>query len=193
MHRGYFRRRSPAPAGRTVTWPGQYPRKVFFMHRHDLLTGIRERARLHGPNEARRVLRAVLATLGEFVPGPVRDLTRELPADLGIALSGSASAVAGDRTCRDFLSRVAGRLLVDEAEAAFLSRITLGELNVFCRGLTPAGIAPMVPADLRPLLRALPDDPARRQQRVLHMTVPATVTRRPDTAARPVPVTADVF
>ncbi len=183
--------RNSAPAGRTASRPGYYPRKVAFMHRDDLLAGVRVRARLHGPNEARRVIRAVVETLGTLVPGPIRGLAGQLPADLGITLPEGASWSTEGRACRRFLRDVAARLLVDEAEAAFLSRVTLGELNAYCRGVTPARLAAMVPADLRPLLRAQPEEPAPRYQRVLQRTVPAAVTLRLEpTPARPAVVTA---
>src|SRR5690242_11411019 len=84
-----------------------------------------------------------------------------MPADLPPAPTGVPAASTG------FVSRVAARLIIDETDAAFLCRVVFAQLNAAPVGPTPAGLADLVPAGLRPLLRARRDDPARLSRLLL--------------------------
>ncbi|NMO57884.1 DUF2267 domain-containing protein [Actinoplanes sp. TBRC 11911] len=118
----------------------------------DLLVTVQERGRLHGPNETRRAVRAVLAALCDVLPPPIfQRLAVHLPSPLRMGLRDSGVPVSG---CHDFVSRIGDRLLVDDPNAAFLARIILEQLNAVRHGHTPAQFADLAPADLRPLLRA---------------------------------------
>jgi hypothetical protein len=126
------------------------------MDHDDLLARIQRDGRLYGPNESRRVMLAVLGSLSELLPAPAyRRLLAALPADVRQRLprpgAGRISPVTGVRV---FVARIAGRLHVDGPDAAFLARVVLTQLNASGRGCAPAALAPLVPADLRPLLRS---------------------------------------
>ncbi|WP_143162686.1 DUF2267 domain-containing protein [Couchioplanes caeruleus] len=140
------------------------------MHRDDLVSHVRARARLHGRNEARRVIRAVLQACRQFVPDRTfQQVNAQLPADVaapGREHGDEQPSVDGD-ACRTLIRSVARRLHVDEPNAAFLSRVVFEQLNNYCRGVTPASIAPSLPAEVRPLLAARSDDPARRYRLLL--------------------------
>jgi uncharacterized protein (DUF2267 family) len=151
------------------------------MHRDDLLTQVRIRARLHGRSHARRVVRAVMHALHRHVPEPAfRGLAAQLPADIG-ALSAdrhhvSRSRPTGTSACRRLIRDVADELHIDELNAVFFIRVTLAQLNVFCRGVAPAQLAASLPVDLRPLLTALPDDPAHRYRHLVQEWSSAVTT-----------------
>jgi uncharacterized protein (DUF2267 family) len=118
----------------------------------DLLVIVQERGRLHGPNETRRAIRAVVGALGDVLPPPIfQRLAAHLPASVRIGPPSSGIPVS---SCQDFVSRIADRLLIDDPNAAFLARIILEQLNAVRHGHTPAQFAHLAPADLRPLLRA---------------------------------------
>jgi uncharacterized protein (DUF2267 family) len=118
----------------------------------DLLVMVQERGRLHGPNETRRAVRAVLGTLCDVLPPPIfQRLAVHLPVPVRIGLPYSGVPVS---SCHDFVTRIGDRLLVDDPNAAFLARIILEQLNAVRHGHTPAQFADLAPADLRPLLRA---------------------------------------
>src|SRR3954465_13587943 len=75
----------------------------------DLLVMVQERGRLHGPNEARAAVRAVLGTLCDVLPPPLfQPLAVHLPAPLRIGLPYSGVPVA---SCHDFVTRIGDRLL----------------------------------------------------------------------------------
>jgi uncharacterized protein (DUF2267 family) len=130
------------------------------MHREDLVSQVRARARLHGRNQAGRVIRAVLQASRPLVPEPAfRQLVDQLPSDLAdLPAHGDASP--------SLIDSVARALHVDRPNAAFLARVVFEQLNSFCRGVTPATIAPSLPAEVRPLFTARADDPAQRYRSV---------------------------
>jgi uncharacterized protein (DUF2267 family) len=159
------------------------------MHRDDLLSQVRIRARLRGPNHARRVVQAVLRALESFVPEPeLRALTGQLPAGLGATpppagpgVTPAAAETGGAVSARCLLIRdIARRLNESEPNAVFYARITFEQLNAFCRGTTPARLARAVPADLRPLLSARAQEPAHRDLvRTMGSATPALSLRVP--------------
>jgi uncharacterized protein (DUF2267 family) len=120
----------------------------------DLLAIVQDRGRLHGPNETRRAVRAVVGTLGDVLPPPIFPrLVVHLPGPIRIGLPSSGIPVHGSQ---DFITRIGDRLMVDGPNAAFLARIVLEQLNAARHGHTPARFAHLAPSDLRPLLRATP-------------------------------------
>lgn len=120
------------------------------MHRDDLLTGIRIKARLHGRREALRVLHTVLDALAATAPpGPMRELRAQVPPPAGTA---GRSGLPGD-----LIGSVARALGVEKPEAAFLTRQVFGQLNVWCHGVTPADLAADLPAALTGLVTARPE------------------------------------
>ncbi len=159
------------------------------MDQDDLLARIQQDGRLYGRNESRRAIGAVLTSLSELLPAPAyRRLRSALPADLRRHLprpgAGRISPVAGVRT---FVDRVAGRLHVDGPDAAFLARVVLTRLNTLGGAGAPAALAALVPADLRPLLRAgAPDAPVTRRVAAANQcrSVPVAL-RRAQRGARP--------
>jgi uncharacterized protein (DUF2267 family) len=172
--------------------------KTVTMHRDDLLSQVRISARLHGRNQARRVVQAVLRALREHVPETAfRDLVAELPAEVEVTPSGSGEPVSGTSAARRLIRDVARQLHIDEPNAAFYARTTFAQLNVFCRGTTPAQLAARLPADLRPLLSARPEDPAQRQRQLieawgaavtaLSLRTPAVATELTDSIPATVP------
>ena len=165
-------------------------RETVIMQRDDVVTQVRIRARLNGPNHARSVIRAVMLALRPVVPdADWRDLATQLPPELKI--SGGSGSAGGDLV-RD----VAALLNVGEHQAAFYARVTFEQLNSYCRGVTPAGIARSLPVELRPLLTARVDDPARRHRLVLRSlgaAVPTLSLRAPRTAQPVARTTATVI
>jgi hypothetical protein len=158
----------------------------------DLLARVQQRGRLHGRNESRRAVCAVVEALGEFLPARAFQLIAgQLPDEVRRRLSRPATTAAP--TCRAFVTGVGRRLHVDGPDAAFTARVVLEQLNATRRVITPAGFAHLVAPDLRPLLRARPAPqpvtdqlpPPRRVIRV--STVPA---RPAPAAARPAPAPA---
>jgi uncharacterized protein (DUF2267 family) len=149
------------------------------MHRDDLLSQVRIRARLRGPNHARRVVQAVLLALRDFVPEPeLHALTGQLPADVSALPAGTGPSGSGPGTVsarRVLIRDIARRLNENEPNAAFYARVTFEQLNAFCVGTTPARLAHAVPADLRPLLSARTHEPAHRD---LARTMGPTFTLR---------------
>ncbi|BCJ50143.1 hypothetical protein Asp14428_16180 [Actinoplanes sp. NBRC 14428] len=163
------------------------------MHRDDLLSHVRTRARLHGRGHAQRVVEAVVHGLRGVVPeASWRGLTAQLPFAVGAAVA-RAEPVGGG-ACRALIRDVARRLNVAEPDAAFYARVTFEQLNAFCQGITPARLAASAPADLRPLLSARAEESAHRSRRRLatlgtpvsaltlrtHLATPRTVTVRAD-------------
>jgi uncharacterized protein (DUF2267 family) len=131
------------------------------MHRDDLISQVRVRARLHGRSEARRVLRAVLLAFRTEIPDETfRRIAAQLPAELH--LGDDPAPAAGLPLVR----AVAARLYVNEPNAAFLTRVVFEQLNAYCHGVTPASVAASLPAGLRPLVSARADDPAQRFRRL---------------------------
>jgi hypothetical protein len=117
----------------------------------DLLARVQHRGRLHGPNESRRAVRAVVEALGEFLSARAFHLLSEhlpIPVRHRPAMAGTVP------TSRTFLAGIAQRLLLDGPDAAFTTRIVLEELNATGRVITPGRFAHLVASDLRPLLCA---------------------------------------
>ena len=130
------------------------------MHRDDLISQVRVRGRLHGRNEARRVIRAVLQAFRQLVPDDTyRQIAVQLPAEIAVG-----PAVPGDG--RPLTREVARQLYVNEPNAAFLSRVVFEQLNAYCHGVTPASVADSLPAEVRALVSARADDPAHRFRRL---------------------------
>lgn len=121
------------------------------MDDEDLLARVQQRGRLHGRNESRRALRAVVEALGEFLsPRAFHLLAEQLPIPVD-----HRPAVAGTPpTSRGFLAGIARRLHMDGPDTAFTTRVILEELNATGRVITPARFVHLVAADLRPLLSA---------------------------------------
>lgn len=142
------------------------------MHRDNVVSRVRVRARLHGRNETHRAVRAVLAVLASVAPPEAfRALTAALPAEL-LPSSPWTGAAA---TSRQFVAGVAGCLYLDEPSAAFLCRVVFEELNAALPASGPTRIAAGLPADLRPLLTARPpaDDHHRRMLSVRGLAAPS--------------------
>lgn len=147
------------------------------MKSENLLATIEQRARLHGPNETRRAVCITLEALADVLPEAIlhrllmcvpSEITRHLPGDLG-----RRSAV----TCwRDFVAVIAGRLHLEAPDATFLARVIFEQLNTPKHGVTPAGVAHLAPADLRPLLSA---------QAPESVTAPPQTVKQPALATRP--------
>ena len=166
------------------------------MHRDDLLSEIRTHARLHGRNHARHVVRAVLQALRDIVGEPaVRDLTEQLPPEARPPASGSSpsrdAATTDARASTRLVRDIARQLHVSEPDAAFYARITFEQLNDFCRGVTPAGLAAALPADLRPLLSARLHDPAERYRRHIRQLGGTVATLSLRSTAAPLRRTVD--
>jgi hypothetical protein len=110
-----------------------------------------------------------------------RDLVAQLPPEIKVGNSSGSGS-------KDLVRDVATLLNVSEHQAAFYARVTFEQLNSYCRGVTPAGIASSLPAGLRPLLTARVDDPARRHRLVLRSLGAAvpTLSLRATRTAEPV-------
>jgi uncharacterized protein (DUF2267 family) len=144
------------------------------MDGQDLMARIQERGRLHGTNQTRRAVQGVLGVLQDMLPAPAfRRLTAHVPAELHPAPPSAAVRPIEMLGCRAFVGRVAARLFLDEPDAAFLARVVFENLNAAASGTTPAAIAHLVAADLRPLLRA---GVTHRPAPQLRITVPAPAT-----------------
>jgi hypothetical protein len=127
------------------------------MDRPDLLSRVQQRARLHGPNESRRAIRAVVDALVEAVPvAHSRRLAMRVATETGAGLPAAALTDHSGRSggCHTFIAEIAQRLFIDEPNAAFLARVVFGELNSAGHGITPAAVSSLAPPDLRPLLGA---------------------------------------
>jgi hypothetical protein len=124
---------------------------------------------LHGRNESRRAVCAVVEALGEFLSARAFHLLAEpLSDDIRRRLRRpDAPTTATTPTCRSFLTTIGTRLFVEGPDAAFTARVVLEELNATGRVITPARFAHLVAADLRPLLCA------RRAQAAVNETNPA--------------------
>jgi hypothetical protein len=145
----------------------------------DLVSRVQQRARLHGPNQTRRAIRAVVDALVDAVPvAQSRRLAMRVATETGAGLPESALSDHDGHEpgtgCRAFVATVARRLFIDEPNAAFLARVVFGELNSAGHGITPAGISGAAPADLRPLLTSgaevrtgdvMPERPGERNPR----------------------------
>ncbi|BCJ40019.1 hypothetical protein GCM10010168_28770 [Actinoplanes ianthinogenes] len=166
------------------------------MNHDDLLIRIQRNGRLHGRNESRRVTTTVLGVLSELLPAPAyRRLTAALPEELRQRLPiPEPGGIIEILDVRRFLSRVTERLYADSADAAFLARVVLSELNATDQGVRPAQLAHLVPADLRPLFRSRPAQPwsAALPQPRPAVTSPlqpvATVEPQPVVMSQPRPV-----
>jgi uncharacterized protein (DUF2267 family) len=120
----------------------------------DLLTEVQRRGRLHGRNEARRVVCGVLEALGDILPGRATDLLLpQLPDEIR-SRPLRRDRCATPANCRAFLERVSTILYAEPPENAFLARVVLEQLNTTLRVITPAAFTHLVAADLRPLLRS---------------------------------------
>ncbi|MEV6846426.1 DUF2267 domain-containing protein [Actinoplanes sp. NPDC051411] len=117
----------------------------------DLLARVQHRGRLHGRNESRRAVCAVVEALGEFLSARAFHLLAE---QLPLPVRHRPPADPAVPTSRTFLAGIARRLLMDGPDAAFTARIVLEELNATGRVITPARFAHLVAPDLRPLLGA---------------------------------------
>ena len=126
------------------------------MNDEDLLARVQHRGRLHGRNEARRAICAVVEALGEFLsPRAFHLLTDQLPDPVRhLVRAASASPVMARPSARTFLAGIAARLLMEGPDAAFTTRVILEELNATGRVITPARFAHLVAPDLRALLCA---------------------------------------
>ncbi|WP_285688622.1 DUF2267 domain-containing protein [Actinoplanes sp. NBRC 103695] len=160
------------------------------MQRDDVVTQVRIRARLNGRKHARSVIRAVMLALRPVIPDAQwQGLVTQLPPE--IEVGGGPGTGSGD-----LVHDVATLLNTSEHHAAFYARVTFEQLNSYCRGVTPAGIASSLPAGLRPLLTARVDDPARRHRLVLRSlgaAVPTLSLRAPRTAQPVARTTATVI
>ncbi|MEV6601099.1 DUF2267 domain-containing protein [Actinoplanes sp. NPDC051346] len=167
---------------------GRAREEVAPMDQLDGLTHIQQRARLHGPHETRRAVRAVLEALAEIIPFPVLyRLVARLPHEIRPRLPQAAIA-DHDRPatgCRDFIKGIARRLFIEEPDAAFLARVVFEQLNTNSHGLTPSTIASLAPHDLRPLLNSRSPHPSSDPARTRHRTAPAIIIPSPRRAARP--------
>jgi hypothetical protein len=95
----------------------------------------------------------------------LQSLLISLPAEIGEQLP--AGPAVRIESCREFVAVIAGRLHLDQPDAAFLARVVFEHLNDPAYGMTPASVAHLTPADLRPLLsaaaaRPMASPPARR-------------------------------
>ena len=160
------------------------------MHRDDLLSQVRTNARLHGRNHARHVVRTVLRALRDIAEEPAfRDLAAQLPPEVRPPATSDGpdrgTVTADGRASTRLVRDIARQLHVTEPDAAFYARITFEQLNDFCRGVTPAGLAGSLPADLRPLLCARLHDPAERYRRHMRQLGGTVATLSLRTAAAP--------
>ena len=156
------------------------------MDGQDVLARIQERGRLYGINHTRRTVQGVLGVLSDLLPTPAfRRLTAQLPADVRPPVPSAQTRTIEVLTCRAFITRLASRLHLEEPDAAFLARVVFEQLNAAALGATPATVAHLVTADLRPLLRAgvAPTRTAAPQYRI-KLTVPARATTKQPAAAR---------
>jgi uncharacterized protein (DUF2267 family) len=168
----------------------------------DLLARVQQRARLHGRNESRRAVCAVVEALAEFLSSrSFHLLAEQLPEEIRRRLVKPAAGLRPMTApnCRSFLSRVGRRLLIDGPDAAFTARVVLEQLNATRRVITPAAFAHLVAPDLRPLLCARPapqllDEKSPAPRRVIRVpaAAPRPVLASPPTLARvaPSPATA---
>lgn len=166
------------------------------MHRDDLLSQVRTHARLHGRNHARHVVRAVLRALRDIAgETALRDLVAQLPPEVRPPAStpGPArdAAATDGRASTRLVRDIARQLHVTEPDAAFYARITFEQLNSLGHGVTPAGLAGSLPADLRPLLSARLHDPAERYRRHIQQLGGAVAALSLRTASAPLHRTVD--
>jgi uncharacterized protein (DUF2267 family) len=155
----------------------------------DLLARVQHRGRLHGRNESRRAVCAVVEALGEFLSDRAFHLIAGLLPDEArrrLRRPGRTGLPAAAPTCRTFLSAVGNRLFLDGPDAAFTARVVLEELNATGRVIVPARFAHLVAADLRPLLCARPATPAADETN----PAPRRVIRVSPAPSRPAPPTA---
>jgi uncharacterized protein (DUF2267 family) len=146
------------------------------MQRDNPLTQIRIRAHLYGRSQAGHVISAVLEALRPHVPEPTfRDLVNQLPADIQVPTSARDSAVTTGG-CDDFVADIGRRLHIGTTDAVFYARVTFEQLNAYCRGVSPATIAPSLPSDMRALLTARAEDPSLRSRLLLRTLGSAAAT-----------------
>jgi len=127
--------------------------------------------------------------LRNVLPDPAYlGLAGQLPAEIGLAATDRRHHTASaQRLIRD----VADELHVSEPDAAFYTRVTLEQLNAYCRGTTPAGLAASLPADLRPLMSARTEDPAHRHRHLVRRLGSAVANLSLGAPVRPDEETAD--
>ncbi|WP_433732029.1 DUF2267 domain-containing protein [Actinoplanes sp. CA-051413] len=102
------------------------------------------------------------AALRNVLPDPAYlGLAGQLPAEVGLVVTDRRHHTG---SAQQLIRDVADELHVSEPDAAFYTRVTLEQLNAYCRGTTPAGLAASLPADLRPLMSARAEDPALRHR-----------------------------
>jgi uncharacterized protein (DUF2267 family) len=145
------------------------------MDGQDVLARIQERGRLYGINQTRRAVHGVLGVLADLLPTPAfRRLTAHLPADVRPPVPSGEGRPIEVLTCRAFITRLATRLHLEEPDAAFLARVVFEQLNTAAEGASPATVAHLVAADLRPLLSAgVPQTRPAAPQFRIRLTVPA--------------------
>jgi hypothetical protein len=165
----------------------------------DLLARVQHRGRLHGRNESRRAVCAVVEALGEFLSDRAFHLIAGLLPDEArrrLRRPGRTGLPAATPTCRTFLSAVGTRLFLDGPDAAFTARVVLEQLNATGRVVVPARFAHLVAADLRPLLCARPaplpaDDTNPAPRRVIRVSpAPSRPAPAHPAPAHPAPPTA---
>ncbi|MGW4947406.1 DUF2267 domain-containing protein [Actinoplanes sp. NPDC004185] len=162
------------------------------MHRDDLVTELRIRARLYGRNHTGRVIRAVMHALRNVLPDPAYlGLARQLPAEVGLVVTARREHTGGAGSAQQLIRDVADELHVSEPDAAFYTRVTLEQLNAYCRGTTPAGLAASLPAGLRPLMSARAEDPAHRHRQLVRTLSSAVAGLSLRVPVRPEEETAD--
>jgi uncharacterized protein (DUF2267 family) len=152
----------------------------------DLLARVQSRARLYGRNQSRRAVGAVVAALDGSLPaGAVRQIAAQLPAGIRRAMAspnGTSPHEKPDAGRGGFLARIAGRLLIDGPDAAFLARVVFEQLNAAMPRKRPAAFAHLACPDLRALLCArVESDPS-----AIGSAAPGTVIRRTVTGFPPV-------
>jgi uncharacterized protein (DUF2267 family) len=165
----------------------------------DLLARVQQRGRLHGRNESRRAVCAVVEALGEFLSARAFHLIAEpLPDDVRRRLRRpDATTPPLKPTCRTFLTTIGSCLLADGPDAAFTARVVLEELNATGRVITPARFAHLVATDLRPLLcaRRAPaavNDANPAPRRLIRVPTPINRPPAPATRSTPAPATHPV-
>ena len=97
-------------------------------------------------------------------------LAGQLPAEVGLVVTDRRPHTG---SAQQLIRDVADELHVSEPDAAFYTRVTLEQLNAYCRGTTPAGLAASLPASLRPLMSARAEDPAHRHRHLVRRLGPA--------------------
>lgn len=129
------------------------------MQRDEFIGHVQQRAQLRSRDDAERLTRATLETLGERVPGgTVTNLAGQLPQEIGEHLlrtvtmgdAGTGELFGG----QEFVQRVADRAIVRESDAAYGARVVLEVLEEATTGGLVGTIREALPPDIRQLLEA---------------------------------------